>query len=76
MKLTKPSMLTGKVHTLELPITEAELEAYQAQRRGGKAIQDYFPQLTPVQREFIMTGITDEEWQEFIVQDESDEEDD
>lgn len=72
MQLTKTSMITGNLHTVELPITEQELAAYQAQRRFGKSIQDYFPQLTPAQREFIMTGITDDEWQKYIAASEED----
>src|SRR5271155_5601700 len=29
---------------------------------AGTAIQDFFPHLTPAQREFIITGTTAEEW--------------
>ena len=32
--------------------------------RGEGHIQNIFPHLTPGQREFIMTGITDDEWDE------------
>jgi hypothetical protein len=60
MKITRTSEYSGKVHTLELDVTEAQL----ARWRDGMYIQDAFPNLTPVEREFIKTGITDEEWRE------------
>lgn len=54
-------MLTGKIHELELPITESELHSYYA---SGVCIQNYFPQLDANQREFIISGSTPEEWDE------------
>lgn len=58
MLVERKSQVTGKVHTLDLPITEAQALAYEQ----GKLVQDAFPNLTPEQREFIITGITPEEW--------------
>lgn len=58
MKVYRRSFLTGKSHTLDLPITEKQLEAYE---NGYGLIQDIFPDLTPEQREFIRSGITEEE---------------
>jgi hypothetical protein len=58
MLITRKSMVTGKVHTLEIPITEAEAIAYEQ----GALIQDAFPNLSAAEREFIKTGITAEEW--------------
>jgi len=43
---------------MDLPISEDQLEEY----RHGALIQDAFPALTDDQREFFMSGITDEEW--------------
>jgi hypothetical protein len=62
ISLTKRSNLTGKVNTVELPLTN---EAYQLSLkawRNGALIQKAFPTLDADQREFIMTGITAEEW--------------
>lgn len=59
MQLTRISPMSGKVNVMELPITEADLLAYEA---GDLCIQDAFPQLSASQREFILTGITDDEW--------------
>jgi hypothetical protein len=52
-------MISGKIHTLDLPITEREALAYER----GALIQDAFPNLSAAEREFIKTGITAEEWQ-------------
>lgn len=61
MLITKTSLLTGKVNTLDLPVTKKQMERYNS---GEYLIQNVFPELTPAQREFIKTGITPEEWQE------------
>lgn len=60
MKLTRTSPFSGKVNTMELDITPEQLERW----RNGELIQRVFPHLTPSEREFIMTGITDDEWPE------------
>jgi hypothetical protein len=61
MLITRKSWLSGEVRTLDLPITESELFAYQCE---GVLLQNAFPHLTAGQREFIKSGITDEEWDE------------
>ena len=58
MNITRTSFLSGKTHTIDLPITEEQFIAW----RNGTLIQDAMPELTPSQREFILTGITEEEW--------------
>jgi hypothetical protein len=58
MQITRKSEISGKTRTLDLPVTEAQLTAYH----GGMLLQHAFPNLTADQREFIKTGITDEEW--------------
>lgn len=56
-------MLTGRVRTLELDVTEEQLEAYESRRL---LLQEAFPQLTAAEREFIKTGITPEEWERYV----------
>lgn len=58
MLITRTSMLTGREHTLDLPVTDEQI----AQWRAGAYIQDAMPHLTASQREFLMTGSTDKEW--------------
>ena len=39
---------------------------------AGELIQNVFPDLSPDDREFLMTGVTAEEWAEFVGDDEDD----
>lgn len=58
MQLTRKSSLTGLEHTMDLPITEEQLADFNR----GTMVQDAFPHLSADQREFILSGITAEEW--------------
>lgn len=58
MKITRTSPLTGKVNIMELPITENQLQQWHS----GAHIQDVMPNLSPAEREFIMTGYTQSDW--------------
>ena len=62
MEITRKSPISGKTNTLDLPITPAQIIEWQ----NGARIQHVFPDLTPGQREFIMTGITDQEWSDMF----------
>jgi len=60
LKITRKSMFTGVTRTIDLPITEEQLTLWEE----GMLIQKAMPNLSPDQREFIMTGVTSEEWNE------------
>jgi hypothetical protein len=62
MKVTKISQLSGIENTLELNITMDELMRVENRRYTTELIQNIVPQLTMAEREFLMTGITEEEW--------------
>jgi hypothetical protein len=62
MKITKTSQLTGKTHTLDIDVTESELMRIENRRINGELIQRIVPKLCMSDREFLMTGITNEEW--------------
>jgi hypothetical protein len=66
MIITRTSMTSGITRSLDLPVTEAQLAAY----KGGALVQNAFPNLTPGEREFIMTGITQSEWVDIFGEDE------
>ena len=68
MKITRTSIFTGIERTLDLPITESQIAEWKA----GGLIQDVMPNLTASQREFVMTGVTDEEWDNEFGTDEDD----
>jgi len=68
MKITMKSILTGVERTKDMP--EVTEERYREWRPGdgnpGKPIQDVFPDLSADDREFLMTGITPDEWEQFM----------
>ena len=51
---------------MEIDVTEHQLESYEE----GIHIQRAMPNLTADEREFIMTGITSEEWDEAFKEEE------
>lgn len=59
MLVTKISPLTGKLNTLEIPISE---EQYHSWLISAMPIQQTFPWLSEDHREFLMTGLTHEDW--------------
>lgn len=63
IKVTKTSPFTGNTHTLEIPCTVEQLERFA---RGEGLIQNIMPDVPSELREFLMTGITPEEWDKFI----------
>lgn len=56
-------MISGTTLMKEIDVTQEQLDEYYLR---GKLLQDAFPHLSPADREFIKTGITDEEWKEHI----------
>lgn len=62
MIITKRSMISGNIHDMDIPLTEEQYEEGMKKRDSGALIQDAFPTLTDEQREFILSGITPEEW--------------
>ena len=63
MQITMKSGFSGKTNTLEIDVTHKQLEDWRA---GKGLIQDVMPNLTPDEREFLMTGATANEWDEMI----------
>lgn len=62
VKIARTSPFSGKVNTVELPLTEVDFHVSYIRWENGMLIQDAFPTLTAGQREFLKTGITPEEW--------------
>ena len=58
MKITRRSQLSGIKNTLDIPITEEQLEEYA---RGAKLIQNIVSDLSANEQEFLITGITSKE---------------
>ena len=62
MIVRRPNIFTGKVRELELDITQEQVNRWQK----GELIQNVFPHLSVDEREFLMTGIIGEEWNELM----------
>tara|TARA_X000001388_G_C2116505_1_gene79816 strand:- start:258 stop:458 length:201 start_codon:yes stop_codon:yes gene_type:complete len=58
MKITKTSILSGITRTKEINVNQSQIDKWVA----GMLIQDAMPNVSVDEREFIMTGITSEEW--------------
>lgn len=63
MIIYRISSITGEANCMDLDVTDAQLESYEL---FGVLLQDAFPNLTADEREFIKTGITPEEWDEYF----------
>ena len=63
--ITKVSPISGKERTMLFAATADQWAAYD----GGELIQQALPHLSDGEREFLMTGITDEEWDKAFPED-------
>lgn len=59
MLVTRLSPFSHTKNTIDLNITPEQLARYE---NGEELIQNVFPNLPAEHREFIMTGITSDEW--------------
>ena len=64
MQITRHSGLTGVVHTREIDVEREQVEAWE----GGMLIQEAMPHVSKDDREFIMSGITPEEWEAAFIE--------
>jgi hypothetical protein len=62
MLITRKSMLNGEERTLDLPITQEQIDRFNR----GTLLQNAFPHLSAGEREFFKTGITPAEWDKFF----------
>ena len=66
MEIRRISIFTGQEHTMDLAVTEDQLNLISS----GARIQNVLPHLTAEEREFLITGTTSEEWDKYLPQDE------
>tara|TARA_R100001530_G_C4271303_1_gene143200 strand:- start:60 stop:326 length:267 start_codon:yes stop_codon:yes gene_type:complete len=62
MKVTRTSRYSATINTQDIDVTHEQLDAW----RSGVSIQVAMPHLSPDEREFIMTGITSDEWKKLF----------
>lgn len=70
MRITKVSALSRQSHELDIPVDPAKYRDWLEGKFKGQLIQDIFPELSASHREFLMTGVTDEEWNAAFQEDE------
>lgn len=67
MLIKNKSILTSKTHEMDINITEGQLIEYL---NGDGLIQNIMPNINADEREFIMNGITPQEWKDKFGEDE------
>ena len=58
MIFTRKSIISGIKRDMDLPVTQEQYYRY----KSGWYVQDAFPNLSDDEREFIISGVTAEEW--------------
>jgi len=58
MKIARQNPLTGKVNEMDIDVTSEQLARWQS----GELIQNVMPELDAGEREFLISGITPDEW--------------
>lgn len=71
MYITRESAITGIKRTRSIPANPDDMLAWKA---GLGSIQDLMPYLNDNDREFLLSGITPEEWDEAFLGSEEDSE--
>lgn len=69
MLITRRSPLTGKETTMDLDVTQEQMDEFALPGSQRRLVQSVFPNLTPDQREFIKTGYTQEDWDAMFKED-------
>lgn len=64
MKIVRESIFSGQRRAREIPASPSAIIAWQ----HGKPIQEVMPWLSAPDREFILTGITEDEWDDSLGQ--------
>lgn len=66
MKVSRISPLTGRTNTMDLPVTQEQLDLLSQPKWKRPCVQDIFPKLSSSEREFLLTGYTQEDWEELF----------
>ena len=63
MEIVRQSQLSGAIRVMEIDITEEQLARVENRRANQELIQNIVPHVPQDEREFLITGITPEEWE-------------
>lgn len=70
MKILKRSEHSGKINEMEINVDPDKLQQWQKfDYRARPFIQDFFPELNADEREFLLSGMTPQEWKDFCKDD-------
>jgi len=62
MIIDRKSNISGKYHTMVLDVTPEQIARWE----NGELVQKVFPNLSRVQREFLISGTTEDEWNHML----------
>jgi hypothetical protein len=62
MLIERTSRLSGDVHIMDIDVLPIQITLWEQ----GELVQNAMPELSADEREFILTGITPTEWDEFF----------
>ena len=61
MNIEMTSSLSGETNVMNIPITKEQFERVEKRFETGELIQDIVPHLSPQEREFLISGMSEEE---------------
>ena len=62
MQITRTSTLSGVTRTMDIDVQPHEYQAWL----NGQMIQYAMPHLSVSEREFLISGVTDDEWEQMM----------
>jgi hypothetical protein len=62
MIIRRRSVITRKVNVMNIAVTEEQIKKWQE----GMLIQDVMPDLSANEREFLINGVTPDEWKKYM----------
>ena len=68
MFIERKSPISGEVHTRDIPVTLEQINNWMS----GMVIQQAMPNISADDREFLLSGITPEEWDAAFPEDDED----
>jgi hypothetical protein len=67
MKIRKRSLISGKISEMNIDVNRDLYVMWESSPVETRPhVQNAFPMLTPDEREFILTGVTPEEWKDLF----------
>ena len=62
MIIYRRSVITNKLNSMDITVTDEQIKKWQE----GMMIQDAMPELSVDEREFLINGVTPEEWAKYM----------